>query len=1189
MTKGKTASKRMYIGKDIQDVMDLPDLIDIQLCSYERFLQREILRNGEKPAVQGLEEVFRNTFPVESPNGDMKLTYDYYSLDEDSIKFSELDCKQKGITYSIPLKARVNLIFQQTGEIRQKDIYMGDIPIMSERGTFIINGAERVVVSQIHRSPGVIFSHEKGIYSSRIIPYRGSWLEFEIDQKRELIYAKIDRKKRILGTIFLRALGYESREEIIQAFYSTEAFKIKDDRDTRESISGKVLAQAVWIKDEAAEQKNTKNADEHAGMKKLYRAGEKLHPHNIDELLANGVKSITIINFEAEGSLNSPMLLNCFEREEIKFIKEDSDRDEPSRDEALINVYSVLMPGESITVDAAEKDLLGMFFTSRRYDLGRVGRYKLNKKFDFRPALEDYTLTKQDIIATMKFLIKVYVGDENFDDIDHLGNRRVRSVGELMANAMKTAFSRMERIAKERMSLKETDTTKPQDLVSIKPVVAAIKEFFGSSQLSQFMDQVNPLAELTHKRRLNALGPGGLSRDRAGFEVRDVHYTHYGRMCPIETPEGPNIGLIVSLANYTRVNEYGFLETPYRKVNRGVATREIEYLSAMDEDRYYIAQASAKLHNNGSFADNQISCRRQGDYTTRTPEDIQYMDVSPKQIISVSASLIPFLEHDDANRALMGSNMQRQAVPLVFPEAPRVGTGMEGKCAYDSGVLAKARRSGTVIRVTSHEIVIKPDKATGAKSSVQATIDENGNDVYRLVKFQRTNQDTCYNQRPVVKVGEKIIAGQVIADGPATQNGELALGRNILVGFMPWNGYNYEDSILISQRVVKDDMFTSIHIKEFITEVRETKLGPEKITDEIPNTSEKSLDNLDGEGIIRVGAKVRAGDILVGKVTPKSETETTPEFKLLNSIFGEKAKEVRDTSLKVPHGIEGTVIDIQRLKRTEGDDLNPGVDEVVKVLIATKRKLREGDKMAGRHGNKGVVARILPEEDMPYMEDGTPLDICLTPLGVPSRMNIGQLLETELGWAGSTLNEWYSAPVFQSPSTEQIEEKLKEASLPVTSKTILRDGRTGEAFVNPIFCGVIYFLKLHHLVDDKMHARSTGPYSLVTQQPLGGKAQFGGQRLGEMEVWALEAYGAAHTLQELLTIKSDDMTGRSKIYEAIVKGEPSTTAGIPESFNVLVQELRGLALDLTIFDIKDKQIPLTEKDEELITKSGSNF
>ncbi|HON13201.1 MAG TPA: DNA-directed RNA polymerase subunit beta, partial [Treponema sp.] len=906
---------------------------------------------------------------------------------------------------------------------------------------------------------------------------------------------------------------------------------------------------------------------------------EKIHPHDVDELVVNGVQTIEIIDFEAEDSLNSPMILNCFEREEIKFVKEDPSRDEPSREDALSAVYSVLMPGEPITVEAAEKDLMGMFFTSRRYDLGKVGRYKLNKKFNFNPPLEDFTLTKQDIIATMKFLIKVFVGDENIDDIDHLGNRRVRSVGELLANTMKTAFSRMERIAKERMSLKETETIKPQDLISIKPVVAAIKEFFGSSQLSQFMDQVNPLAELTHKRRLNALGPGGLSRDRAGFEVRDVHYTHYGRMCPIETPEGPNIGLIVSLANYTRVNDYGFLETPYRKVVNGKATAEIEYLSAMDEDRYYIAQASAKLNPDGTFADNQVSCRRQGDYTTRAPEDIQYMDVSPKQVISVSASLIPFLEHDDANRALMGSNMQRQAVPLIFPEPPRVGTGMEAKCAYDSGVLVKAKRAGTVVRVTSTEVVIRPNDAK--------TPDER--DVYQLVKYQRTNQDTCYNQRPIVKLGEKIVKGQVIADGPATKNGELALGRNILVGFMPWNGYNYEDSILISERVVKEDMFTSIHIKEFITEVRETKLGPEKITRDIPNTSEKSLDNLDSEGIIRVGAKVRSGDILVGKVTPKSETETTPEFKLLNSIFGEKAKEVRDSSLRVPHGIDGTVIDIQRLKRTEGDDLNPGVDEVVKVLIATKRKLREGDKMAGRHGNKGVVARILPVEDMPYMDDGTPLDICLTPLGVPSRMNIGQLLETELGWAASTLDEWFSAPVFQSPTTEQIEEKLKEAGLPVTSKTMLRDGRTGEYFVNPVFCGVIYFLKLHHLVDDKMHARSTGPYSLVTQQPLGGKAQFGGQRLGEMEVWALEAYGAANTLQELLTIKSDDMTGRSKIYEAIVKGEPSTTAGIPESFNVLVQELRGLALDMTIYDAKGKQIPLTERDEDLINKQGSNF
>jgi len=1178
MAKMKTTDKRTYIGKDIQDVMDLPDLIDIQLNSYERFLQRDKINKGEKPALAGLQEVFETTFPIKSPSEDMKLEYEYYTFDEDNIKVTELECKQKGLTYSVPLKARVNLVFSQTGEIRQKDIYMGDIPLMTERGTFIINGAERVVVSQIHRSPGVIFSHEKGIFSSRIIPYRGSWLEFEIDQKRDLIYAKIDRKKRILGTIFLRTLGFSTREEIINAFYVTETLKIKDDRETKEKISGKILAQSVYINDE-----NNKGEE-----KQLYRAGDKLHTHYVDVLIKNNIKSICYIDFEAKGSLNSTMLLNCFEREDIKFVKEGSGN-EPSKDEALLNVYSVLMPGESITPEQAEKDLLGMFFSERRYDLGKVGRYKLNKKFSLDLPVNKFTLANDDIIATMKHLIKVYVGDEIIDDIDHLGNRRIRSVGELMANQMKTAFSRMERIAKERMAIKETDTIKPQELISIKPIVAAIKEFFGSSQLSQFMDQVNPLAELTHKRRLNALGPGGLSRERAGFDVREIHYTHYGRMCPIETPEGPNIGLIVSLANYTRVNEYGFLETPYRKVLKGIATKDIEYLSAMDEDRNIIAQASAKVNPNGSFADDQISCRNKGDYITRSPEDIQYMDVSPKQIISVSASLIPFLEHDDANRALMGSNMQRQAVPLVFPETPRVGTGMEGKCAYDSGVLVKARRGGTVLRVTSQEVVIKPDRGGGVKPAAQVTIDDNGNDVYELIKFQRTNQDTCYNQRPIVKLGEKITSGQVIADGPATQNGELALGRNILVGFMPWNGYNYEDSILISQRVVKEDMFTSIHIKEFIVEVRETKLGPEKITRDIPNTSEKSLDNLDSEGIIRIGAKVRSGDILVGKVTPKSETETTPEFKLLNSIFGEKAKEVRDNSLKVPHGIDGTIIDIQRLKRTEHDSLSPGVDEVVKVLIATKRKLREGDKMAGRHGNKGVVARILPEEDMPFMEDGTPLDICLTPLGVPSRMNIGQLLETELGWAGSTLNEWYSAPVFQSPSTNQIEEKLREAGLPVTSKAILKDGRTGDEFVNPIFCGIIYFLKLHHLVDDKMHARSTGPYSLVTQQPLGGKAQFGGQRLGEMEVWALEAYGAANTLQELLTIKSDDMTGRSKIYEAIVKGEPSTTAGIPESFNVLVQELRGLALDLSISDVKGKPIPLTEKDEELISKSGSNF
>ncbi len=1158
--------KRTYIGEEFREVMELPNLIDIQLSSYERFLQRNRLLSGKPLLLQGIEEVFQSVFPVESPNGDMLLEYTHYTLDEENIKFDEEQCKLKGLTYAVPIKAQINLIFQETGEIRQKDIYIGDIPLMTDRGTFIINGAERVVVSQIHRSPGVIFSHEKGVFSSRIIPYRGSWLEFEIDQKKELIYAKIDRKKRILGTMFLRALGFQSREEIIDVFYKSETAKVEESRESRDELVGRVLSKAVWIEREGEQ-------------KKLYRAGEKLHPHDVDELLHSGVTEITLIDFENPESLHSPIILNCFEREEVKFTRDDVNVDEPTKEDALISVYSVLMPGEPITLESAEKDLQSMFFSTRRYDLGRVGRYKLNKKFDYDLENKSQVLSKEDIYNTMNFLIKVYIGEANVDDIDHLGNRRVRSVGELMANQLKTAFSRMERIAKERMSLKESDTVKPQDLISIKPIVAAVKEFFGSSQLSQFMDQVNPLAELTHKRRLNALGPGGLSRDRAGFEVRDVHYTHYGRMCPIETPEGPNIGLIMSLANYTQVNEYGFLETPYRRVKDGKVSDDIEYLSAMDEEKYFIAQANANLDKNGQFADDLISVRKAGDYNTKPAKDIVYMDVSPKQVVSVATSLIPFLEHDDANRALMGSNMQRQSVPLVFPEAPRIGTGMEGKTAYDSGVLLKAKRAGTVEYVNNQRIVIKPDDAK----------DPEERDVYTLIKFQRTNQDTCFNHKPLVYHGQKIADGQAISDGPATDQAELALGRNVMVGFVPWNGYNYEDAILISEKVVKEDIYTSIHIKEFSIDIRETKLGPEKLTRDIPNVSEKALEYLDEEGIINIGAKVSSGSILVGKVTPKSETETTPEFKLLNSIFGEKAKEVKDSSLRIPHGTEGTVIDVQRLKRSEGDDLSPGVDEVVKVLIATKRKLREGDKMAGRHGNKGVVARVLPEEDMPYMNDGTPLDLCLNPMGVPSRMNLGQLLENELGWAALGLDEWYSTPIFQSATPEMISDKLKEAGLPANSKTEVRDGRTGEPFENEVFVGLMYMLKLHHLVDDKMHARSTGPYSLVTQQPLGGKAQFGGQRLGEMEVWALEAYGAANTLQELLTIKSDDMNGRSKIYESIVKGEPATSAGVPESFNVLVQELRGLALDVTIYDSKGKQIPLTERDEELINRKGSQF
>ena len=1080
------------------------------------------------------------------------------------------------MTYSVPLKARIDLTFLNDGHIIQKDIYMGDIPLMTERGTFIINGAERVVVSQIHRSPGVIFQHEKGVYSSRIIPYRGSWLEFEIDQKKDLIYAKIDRKKKILGTMFLRALGYSTREEIIRCFYAVEKASVSDNAEVREALVDRVLASAVIINDE--------NGNE----KRLFNAGSRLHPHDIDDLLANNITEIDVINFntkknpndkdEKNTSLDSQIIINCFEREEVRYVKEGSVDMEPLKEDALAAVYAVLLPGEPITVDAAEKDLHSMFFSDRRYDLGRVGRYKLNKKFDYKDDIQDFTLINDDIINTMKILINVYIDEDVIDDIDHLGNRRIRCVGELMTNQLKTAFSRMERIVKERMGLKETETIKPQDLISIKPIVASIKEFFGSSQLSQFMDQVNPLAELTHKRRLNALGPGGLSRDRAGFEVRDVHYSHYGRMCPIETPEGPNIGLIVSLAMFTKINEYGFLEAPYRKIVDGCATDEIEYLSAMDEDKFYIGTVVEGLKDDGTFPTDMISCRNRGNYTQRNPKDVQYMDVSPRQVISVSASLVPFLEHDDANRALMGCNMQRQAVPLLFPEPPYVGTGMERKAAYDSGVLVKAVRTGEVVFVSSEMIKVKPDEG------ISGELDE-----YPLLKYQRTNNDTCNHQRPTVSVGERVEKGGVLADGPATFNGELALGRNILVGFVPWNGYNYEDAVLISQRVVSEDMYTSIHIKEFQIEVRETKLGPEKITRDVPNMAEKALDNLDAEGIVRVGAKVRSGDILVGKVTPKSETETTPEFKLLNSIFGEKAKEVRDSSLHVPHGVEGVVIDVQRMKRLEGDDLSPGVDEVVKVLIANKRKLCEGDKMAGRHGNKGVVARILPVEDMPYLEDGTPLDVCLNPLGVPSRMNIGQIMESELGIAGRYLNQFYESPAFQTPSQEQIAEKLAEAGLSTDCKQIVRDGRTGEPFVNPIFVGVIYFMKLHHLVDDKMHARSTGPYSLVTQQPLGGKAQFGGQRLGEMEVWALEAYGAANTLQEMMTIKSDDMNGRSKIYESIVKGDPSSPAGVPESFNVLVQELRGLALDFTIYDDKGKQIALTERDQELIDKAASGF
>jgi len=1163
----KLKNSRVLIGKAKKLEVDMmPNLLEIQLNSYEWFLQRERKLKKEPVLKQGLEEIFQEIFPIKSADERMSLEYVEYILDESGIKYNEYEAKMKGQTYSIPLKVLINLVIHDTGEIRSKEIYLGDLPLMTERGTFIINGAERVIVSQIHRSPGVIYSYDDKtrIYNARIIPYRGAWLEFEIEEKRKLLFVRIDRKRKILATTFLRVLGFETREKIIELFYKDKMISIKT-KEEQDAALRTILSKDIYTISKTTGEKE-----------KVVQAGTRLTPLELDKLIQADITEIPVIDFDHPDSIHDPIVINCFEKEEVTVTKDEPyNKDEPSKLDALNKIFSVLKPGEPIAVDIAEKEIKNMFYSEKRYDLGSVGRYKINKKFNFDPSITNPSLRDEDIIETIKYLIKVYINEGSVDDIDHLGNRRIRAVGELLMNQLKIAFTRIERIAKERMTTKDISDVKPSDLISVKPVVTVIQEFFGTSQLSQFMDQVNPLAELTHKRRLSALGPGGLSRDRAGFEVRDVHFSHYGKMCPIETPEGPNIGLIVSMCNFTRVNEFGFLETPYRKVENGKVTNKVEYLSAMDEDRYYIAQASAPIDDEGNFLEKHIAVMRQGEYTTKEADEIGYMDLSPRQIISVSTSLIPFLEHDDANRALMGSNMQRQAVPLLFPESPLVGTGMEEVAAYDSGVCVIAKKSGIVTYVTSGEIHVKNDSGE--------------TDVYKLLKMRRTNQDTCFNQKPIVKLGERVEAGQVIADGPSVDKGELALGKNVLVAYMPWNGYNFEDAIILSERLVKEDVFTSIHIKEFAVEVRETKLGVEKITRDIANVPESKLRNLDENGIIRIGAKVRSGDILVGKVTPKSDSDTTPEYRLLNSIFGEKAKDVKDSSLKLPHGVEGTVIDILRLRRDDGDELPPGVEEIVKVFVATKRKIKVGDKMAGRHGNKGVVSVVLPVEDMPYMADGTPVDIVLNPLGVPSRMNIGQIMEAQLGWVAKALGVKFATPVFESPSSEDISEKLKEVGLPENSKVILYDGRTGEPFVNPVTVGYTYMLKLAHLVDDKMHARSTGPYSLVTQQPLGGKAQFGGQRLGEMEVWALEAYGAAHTLQELLTVKSDDMNGRVRMYENIVKGDNMSASSVPEVFNVLVQELRGLGLNLKIYDARGKQIALTEKEEKLLSKAEKKF
>ena len=1127
--------KIIRFGK-IKSGIGLPNLIENQTESFKWFLQKDVPPAKRKN--QGLQNVFLETFPIVSPNDDIELEFVDYDLGEP--KYNVQECKERDVTYAAPLKATIRLIKKDTMEVREQSVYMGDIPLMTESGTFIINGAERVVVNQLHRSPGIFFFWDEAerMYNARIITDRGSWLEFEMDHKG-LIVARIDRKKKFPATIILKALGYNTNEEILKLFYATKIVTLLEEKDY-ESLKNRRVATDIV---------------NHETGEVFLEAGERITIDYVDILRDEKVKEVEIIEFPK--NKDDAYLITSLEKDDCK-----------SSEDALLKLHQMLRPGEPTNIDNAREIFNRLFFDPRTYSLGGVGRYKINKKFgfDMKEVSEDY-LRKDDIVMTMKYLINLIAEVEGYivDDIDHLGNRRIRTVGELIQNQIKIGFQRMERVIKERMTIQDVDVVTPQALISIKPITAVINEFFGSSQLSQFMDQTNPLAELTHKRRLNALGPGGLTRERAGFEVRDVHPSHYGRMCPIETPEGPNIGLIISMSTYARINEYGFLETPYRVVENGRVTDRIEYLTADEEDKYFIAQANAVIDENGKFVDKLIPCRHRGDFPYKRPEEIQYMDVSPDQVFSVSTCLIPFLEHDDANRALMGSNMQRQAVPLLTEEVPLVGTGMEGPAAMDSGVVVRAKRAGEVIYADAKFIRVK----TG-----NGEIDE-----YQLLKFKRTNQGTCFNQKPIVKKGQKVKAGDIMADGPATDQGKMALGKNILVAFMPWMGYNFEDAILLSERLVYDDVYTSLHIEQFEIEARETKLGREVITRDIPNLSEKAFRDLDENGIIRNGAYVAPGDILVGKVTPKGEQDLTPEYKLLHSIFGEKAREVRDTSLRVPNGVEGIVIDVKRFSRENGDELAAGVEELVKVYIASKRKISVGDKMAGRHGNKGVISRIVPVYEMPYLPDGTPIDIVLNPLSVPSRMNLGQLLETELGWAAKELGFIAECPIFYSPEDVEIKELLQKAGLPVTSKTVLYSGQTGETFENEVMVGYIYMLKLAHMVDDKIHARSTGPYSLVTQQPLGGKAQFGGQRLGEMEVWALEAYGAAYTLQELLTVKSDDMLGRARIYEAIVKGINTTTPGIPESFNVLIQELRGLALDVRIYDENGNEINLSEWSE----------
>jgi DNA-directed RNA polymerase subunit beta len=1117
-----TVRERITFQK-ISDILDLPDLIGIQRESFEQFRR------------EGLKEAFRDVSPIEDFTGNLALEFSDHWFEDP--KHSVEECKEKDITHSAPLFVKARFVNKTTGEIKEQTVFMGDFPIMTDKGTFIINGTERVVVSQLVRSPGCYFDRvldktsDRELISTRVIPSRGAWLEFEMD-RRDTVGVRIDRKRRQNATVLLRAL---------------HAFTFNNKEGTVEPNR------------EALEQEITNEQI-------LKEIGE------------------------------SQALLETLNRDAIR-----------TPGEALMDIYRKLRPGEPPTAESAASLLQGMYFNPKRYDLAKVGRYKMNAKLGLNLSDKVTIITRDDIFAAVRYLIALHEGNPDYDtdDIDHFGNRRVRSVGELIANQVRIGLARMERVIKERMSTQDAEAITPQSLVNIRPLTAAIKEFFGTSQLSQFMDQTNPLAGLTHLRRLSALGPGGLSRERAGFEVRDVHPSHYGRMCPIETPEGPNIGLIGSLSSYARVNPYGFIETPYRKVEKGRVTEQIDYLTADKEDKYIIAQANAPIDPRGRFTEDHVLCRSKGgEIVFVEPERVEYMDVSPKQIVSVAAALIPFLEHDDANRALMGSNMQRQAVPLLRADAPLIGTGVEARAAKDGGDVVICERAGTVKEACADYIVV------GHRDGSERT--------YYLAKFDRSNQGTCINQRPIVSEGDRVTEGQVIADGPCTDEGELALGRNLLVAFMSWEGHNYEDAIIVSERLVRDDVLTSIHIEEHEVEARDTKLGPEEITRDIPNVSEELLKDLDDRGIIRVGAEVNPGDILVGKVTPKGESELTPEERLLRAIFGEKARDVRDTSLKVPHGESGTVIDVMVFSRDAGDELPPGVNQLVRVYVAQKRKVSDGDKLAGRHGNKGVISKILPLEDMPFLEDGTPVDIILNPLGVPSRMNLGQVLETHLGWVASTgwkfsaAPDWMkrmgwesdaksvegpiriASPVFDGAREDEIKDLLSNTLDPGASngngsgtrlvdehgRAKLYDGRTGEPFDQPVTVGYIYILKLLHLVDDKIHARSTGPYSMITQQPLGGKAQFGGQRFGEMEVWALEAYGSAFALQELLTVKSDDVLGRVKVYEAIVKGENIPEPGIPESFKVLIKEMQSLCLNVEVLSAEGKQIEVRESDED---------